>query len=837
MSAEVLEAQKWLNSTYGGRAGYQRVEETGLPGSATSAALVSALQIELGMSTVTGVFGEQTEAACDANRISIGDSGNQVKIIQYGLFSKGYNPGEVTGIYNGTTGLAVQSIIADAGVSVLADASIGSMAMKAILGVDEYKLLAGGDPKVRSIQQDLNSRYRSYSGLCACDGYYGRSTNTALIYAIQAEEGMPTDMATGFFGPSTKTYLPDLWQPGQWGMNGNYTDAQIANFTRLAQYALYCVGVDRYTGGSGSKYDPGAMNGSQSASTLSALHAFQSDYALAQRDMVGLDEWMGLLVSTGNPNRDGLACDCATQLVTPDLVAALYNDEYRIVGRYLTGTVGGGANKRPKNLTSSEIQTIFAGGMSLFCIFQDDADWWQDHDDLSGYFGYSRGFSDAQKAVNAAYSLGVPRGEYIYFAVDYDFMEGEVWSKVVPHFQGVNAYMAAVGSPYRIGIYSARNTCGIVSAQGLASSSFVSDMSTGYSGNLGYPLPSNWAFDQIQEYTNSAGFGIDKNVTSGRYMGFSSVTEGQVPPGACYLVDLDYYSTLKESTSTMRDILWSDDWLGRSSADYGSGLATAAMALSALAYSDSGLVSAGLQKIGFPSGSIFSGSVAGEGPVGYHFASKRVTVGSSTANFAVAIIRGTSNRAEWESNMDMSGGSATASEHRGFRLATDGVYEAFISWMKDQGINSASTKILVTGHSRGAAVANMLAKRLMASGFVSNNIFAYAFATPNVSTSVSALPNIHNVVNPEDFVPKAPLEKWGFGKHGVVHELPSLSNTEMSSYDQLHSLMNDHFKKLVGEDHLNYTGAAETSEFIANVGNYAPTVQAYIMRRGTELAN
>ena len=119
----------------------------------------------------------------------------------------------------------------------------------------------------------------------------------------------------------------------------------------------------------------------------------------------------------------------------------------------------------------------------------------------------------------------------------------------------------------------------------------------------------------------------------------------------------------------------------------------------------------------------------------------------------------------------------------------------------------------------------------MASGFVSNNIFAYAFATPNVSTSVSALPNIHNVVNPEDFVPKAPLEKWGFGKHGVVHELPSLSNTEMSSYDQLHSLMNDHFKKLVGEDHLNYTGAAETSEFIANVGNYAPTVQAYYETR------
>lgn len=266
------------------------------------------------------------------------------------------------------------------------------------------------------------------------------------------------------------------------------------------------------------------MDGSQNSGTLSALHSFQSDYALPQRNMIGLDEWMGLLVSTGNPNRDGLACDCSTQLTTSALVASLYNDDYRIVGRYLTGTVGGGASKRDKNLTASEIQTIFAGGLKLFCIFQDDADWWQDHDDLSGYFGYNRGYADARKAVQTAYSLGIPREEYIYFAVDYDFMEGEVYSNVVPHFQGINAYMSAANSPYQVGIYSARNTCGIVSAQGLASSSFVSDMSTGYSGNLGYPLPSNWAFDQIQEYTNSAGFGVDKNVASGRYFGFNSIS-------------------------------------------------------------------------------------------------------------------------------------------------------------------------------------------------------------------------------------------------------------------------------------------------------------------------
>lgn len=31
-------------------------------------------------------------------------------------------------------------------------------------------------------------------------------------------------------------------------------------------------------------------------------------------------------------------------------------------------------------------------------------------------------------------------------------------------------------------------------------SSFVADMSTGYSGNMGYPMPANWAFDQILEF-------------------------------------------------------------------------------------------------------------------------------------------------------------------------------------------------------------------------------------------------------------------------------------------------------------------------------------------------
>lgn len=476
------------------------------------------------MNTVTGVFGDQSFAACDAAPLTVGSNGNRTKILQYGLYSKGYNPTVADGRYTALTESAVKQVQTDAGLAGSQVSGIAKgMQVKAVLGVDEYKLVSGGDSQVRTIQQALNRQYLNYSGLCAADGVYGRSTATQLIYALQAEEGLPVSIANGNFGPTTKTWCPDLGVSStQYGYgNVPYTQADLMRFQDLAEYALYCVGVDRYTGGSGSKYNP--YGGVVGGTLWSALNKFQKDYGLAVRNMVGLDEWMSLLVSTGNPNRECPGCDCSTQL-TRAKASALVFDGYSIIGRYLTGTVGAGANKRPKNLTAEEMETIFSVGLSLFCIYQDDEFWWQDHDDLSGYFGYDRGYTDAAKAVNAAVALGVPRGEHIYFAVDYDYMEGEVWQKVVPHFQGINDYMSEVGWPYSVGVYSARNTCGIVSAQGLASSSFVSDMSTGYSGNLGYPLPSNWAFDQVLEYTLGASdgsFGVDKNSVSGRDRGFS----------------------------------------------------------------------------------------------------------------------------------------------------------------------------------------------------------------------------------------------------------------------------------------------------------------------------
>jgi peptidoglycan hydrolase-like protein with peptidoglycan-binding domain len=65
-------------------------------------------------------------------------------------------------------------------------------------------------------------------------------------------------------------------------------------------------------------------------------------------------------------------------------------------------------------------------------------------------------------------------------------------------------------------------------------------MSSGFSGNLGYPLPTNWAFDQISTLTVGSGTGaieIDNNIASGRDTGQGDFDAGADLAGLD--VDLD----------------------------------------------------------------------------------------------------------------------------------------------------------------------------------------------------------------------------------------------------------------------------------------------------------
>ncbi|MFD0069468.1 glycoside hydrolase domain-containing protein, partial [Streptomyces sp. NPDC127574] len=100
-----------------------------------------------------------------------------------------------------------------------------------------------------------------------------------------------------------------------------------------------------------------------------------------------------------------------------------------------------------------------------------------------------------------------------------------VTDSVLPHFKGIEDAIADDGNRFAIGVYGPRNVCTRVSEAGHAGASFVSDLSSGFSGNFGYPLPGNWAYDQVVTRTVGSGDGaieIDNNIASGRDTGQGS---------------------------------------------------------------------------------------------------------------------------------------------------------------------------------------------------------------------------------------------------------------------------------------------------------------------------
>ncbi len=239
---------------------------------------------------------------------------------------------------------------------------------------------------------------------------------------------------------------------------------------------------------------------------------------------------MSLFISRGDRSRPAKAADCATILTAPKAYT-LYNAGYRYVGRYLTGTYGGGISKA---LTKTEAQIIIDMGLRFWPIYQQGQYSASAHPDTAAtYFTVEKGQSDAENAIAAATALGIPSGTTIYFAVDFDAMDHNITNNVIPYFRKVNEIMSA--SIYKTGIYGARNVCSRVSAAGYSSSSFVANMSTGWSGNLGFKMPSNWAFDQFADRyedgtyitisSPDGSFEIDKNGFSGRDYGVGRLEE------------------------------------------------------------------------------------------------------------------------------------------------------------------------------------------------------------------------------------------------------------------------------------------------------------------------
>lgn len=509
MDQMVLETQKWLNSTYGKDSRFTKVEESGHTGWNTINGLIVALQIELGIQQTATNFGAGTTRKFNEKfpngikqQADNDKSKNNVySIIQGALWCKGYSTGShITQNFYGGTGAAIRELKDDMGIGGSSTVTID--VMKALLSMQQFVLLKsyGGKDSVRNIQKAINQNYKKYTGIIPCDGLYGREMNTALIQILQSLEGYSPEDATGYFGNGTKSKLKKITSSNA---------SSYGNWVWLAKATLNCIGYMC------------VQNNSWDSNFESNLSMFQDEYKIPVTKQIDTNTWMALLTSKGNPDRPAKACDCATVLNSQQ-AKDLKSAGYQFVGRYLTGYVG---QSKSKALTLDEIKNIKNAGLSVFPIYQDGGYY-------SEYFANAnQGTVDAQIAISAAKRIGIPYGSTIYFAVDFDAYGYQLESMILPYFKKISLIFNSVENDknYKVGVYGPRLICSKVSNAGYAKFSFVADMSTGFSGNLGYPIPKNWAFDQFNEFSfkSSPTFDLDKDAYSGRDKGvakFDSVT-------------------------------------------------------------------------------------------------------------------------------------------------------------------------------------------------------------------------------------------------------------------------------------------------------------------------
>ena len=167
-------------------------------------------------------------------------------------------------------------------------------------------------------------------------------------------------------------------------------------------------------------------------------------------------------------------------------------------------------------------------------------------------------------------------------------------------------------------------------------------------------------------------------------------------------------------------------------------------------------------------------------------------------------IRGTYG-AEWLSNFNFLGAGSDDADHRGFKAAEEEVEKAVRSYASDLGIDPAHTRILITGHSRGGAIANLLAADLGdpdddASALApSSGIYAYTFAAPCATRADDRhdprFDNIFNVVNEADIVTQLPLSSWGFGRYGSTITLPSTVSVD---FDDSYAIVQTAYQRNTG---------------------------------------
>lgn len=207
-------------------------------------------------------------------------------------------------------------------------------------------------------------------------------------------------------------------------------------------------------------------------------------------------------------------------------------------------------------------------------------------------------------------------------------------------------------------------------------------------------------------------------------------------------------------------------------------LANMLAALSAAAYCETEIQNA-YESLGFDD-SLYKSfwndyDISNPNRVGYNIAIKESSYNNDI--ICLIVVRGSQTTSDWigDFNIDT---TLFEGKHVGFTYPAYHIYD-HIESVLGENITAYNVKYVITGHSRGAAVGNLLAVELMEQGVNSNNIYDYNYACPDVACKIifPTYMNIFNLCNRADIVTMLPgsicsvftTPGTSWGKYGQTH--------------------------------------------------------------------
>lgn len=152
----------------------------------------------------------------------------------------------------------------------------------------------------------------------------------------------------------------------------------------------------------------------------------------------------------------------------------------------------------------------------------------------------------------------------------------------------------------------------------------------------------------------------------------------------------------------------------------------------------------------------------------------------------IVVIRGSYND-EWGGNAELTGETYDPDQkrHANFSIAKDSIERPIEQYLSQYLSQYQNVNLIITGHSRGAAVSNLYAKEAIdkINGINNSNdipkfnkVTAYTFACPNVEKYNDTMENYSSIFNfclSEDLVPTVPLtypsNGWNYWKYGITY--------------------------------------------------------------------